>query len=138
MRHIVIHDDSSSVTHYVEFDDLHAAASYLENLVNQDEGSNARLFALEPVEFAVKSYVKVEIGGAEPASAPEAVEAPAERAVQAPAAPAVDVFTQQEHDDTVEYVEAAMAPVDVISPAAMPERVDDIDRGEPRRGLFGR
>ena len=68
MTHIVIHDDDSNVTHYAEFDDVQAAAGYLEDLVNRDGGSNARLFALEPVEFAVKSYVRVEIPGAAPAA----------------------------------------------------------------------
>lgn len=130
MSHIVIHDDSSNVTHYAEFDDLQAAASYLEDLVNEDAESNARLFALEPVEFAVKSYVKIEIGAAEEA----AVDTEDASASDAPEAV---VFTDAPEEDTVEYVEAAMAPVDSYAVAPPPEHVDDLN-GDARRGLFGR
>jgi hypothetical protein len=139
MTHIVIHDDTSNVTHYAEFDDVQAAASYLEDLVTRDRESNARLFALEPVEFAVKSYVRVEIGAP---TAPSA--APAETAgVDAATAPAevaaVPDTVAAPVDDTVEYVEAAMGPVDTFAPVApMSERIDDLSGGEPRRGLFGR
>jgi hypothetical protein len=130
MTHIVIHDDSSSVTHYAEFDDVQAAASYLEDLVNRDGGANARLFALEPVEFAVKSYVRVEIGTAAPAAEiADAIDDPVDEAPLAPA----DVAA----DDTVEYVEAAMAPFDAFATSAS-ELTDGLPGGETRRGLFGR
>lgn len=140
MSHIVIHDDDSNVTHYAEFDDLQAAASYLEDLVNQDADSNARLFALEPVEFEVKSYVKVEIGTVTPAE-PDVTRPAVEPAVvvAVEAEPETDeVFTDAPVDDTVEYVEAVMAPVDVYAADPMPERVEEIVAGESRRGLFGR
>ena len=133
MTHIVIHEDSSNVTHHVEFDDVQAAASYLEDLVNEDGGSNARLFALEPVEFAVKSYVRVEIGAAEPA--PAAVVDAIDDAPREPAEPLTGVPA----DDTVEYVEAAMTPIDEFAPPrTWSEHSDGLSDGEPRRGLFGR
>ena len=135
MTHIVIHDDSSNVTHYAEFDDVQAAASYLEDLVNRDGGANARLFALEAVEFAVKSYVRVEIGTAAPAPAVIA-DANDDTIDEAPLAPA-EVSTDVAGDDTVEYVEAAMAPIDAFAPSAS-ELNDGLPHGEPRRGLFGR
>ena len=134
MTHIVIHDDSSNVTHYAEFDDVRAAVSYLEDLVNADGGSNARLFALEPVEFAVKSYVRVEI--AEPAAAAP-VEAVDDRIAAEPT-PA-EVAAVPPEDDTVEYVEAAMAPVDAFAPVTpASEPMEGLTGSEPRRGLFGR
>jgi len=146
MSHIVIHDDSSNDTHYAEFDDVQAAASYLERLVNDDSGSNARLFSLEPVEFAVKSYVRVEIGGvadevvAEDTAPVENVEATSPELVEE--VPVAEVFTDAPADDTVEYVEAAMVPVDAFAPVApvpeLQEMQDDVGSGEPRRGLFGR
>lgn len=145
MSHIVIHDDSSNVPHYAEFDDVQAAASYLERLVNDDNGSNARLYALEPVEFAVKSYVRVEIGAAadEDETAPVAESTPQDAAAEAlPEASPAAVFTDSVVDDTVEYVEAAMAPADAFASVApapeLPEMTDEPAPGEVRRGLFGR
>lgn len=137
MSHIVIHDDSDNVTHYAEFDDVQSAATYLEGLVNHDDGANARLFALEPVEFAVKSYVRVEIGCAadEPAPLPTAEVSALETVVEPPA-PAPEPVAEEPADDTVEYVEAAMAPVDTFAPTS--DRVEPDNGGEARRGLFGR
>lgn len=141
MTHIVIHDDDSNVTHYAEFDDVQAAAAYLEDLVNRDGGSNARLFALEPVEFAVKSYVRVEIPGAAPAAGTVAA-GPVDTAVEevAPAElPTMAVATEAPIDDTVEYVEAAMASADAFAPITPVVDVGEVpNSGEPRRGLFGR
>lgn len=141
MSHIVIHDDSSNVTHYAEFDDLQDAASYLEDLVNQDGGASARLFALEPVEFAVKSYVRVEIGTAD-ATAHEAPVAPSAASVAVEAS-STEVITDAPvddavEDDTVEYVEAAMAPPDAFAPTPPMSERDGNVGGEVRRGLFGR
>ncbi len=155
MSHIVIHDDSNNVTHYAEFGDLQAAAAHLEDLVNQDSDANARLFALEPVEFAIKSYVRIEIGATD-----ATVEASAEDEPLAPTAVngsevdetqeveevddvVAEVFTDDPHDDTIEYVEAAMAamaaPVDPFAPGpSRDDRGDDVPAGDSRRGLFGR
>jgi len=137
MSHIVIHDDSDNVTHYAEFDDVQSAATYLEGLVNHDDGANARLFALEPVEFAVKSYVRVEIGGAvdEPAPLPTA-EVRALETVIEPQAPTPEPVAEEPVDDMVEYVEAAMTPVDTFAPTS--DRAEPDNGGEARRGLFGR
>lgn len=143
----MIHDDTSTVPHYAEFDDVQAAASYLEDLVTRNGESNARLFALEPVEFAVKSYVRVEIGVSS-TDAPAAVEDVAVAPTMVAEVPAADDAIDEMadvnvddtvEDDTVEYVEAAMAPVDAFSPVApMSEHLDDLPGSEPRRGLFGR
>ncbi|MEQ8841993.1 MAG: hypothetical protein RIB98_13510 [Acidimicrobiales bacterium] len=151
MSHIVIHDDNDDVTHYVEFDDVQEAASYLEELVTDDEGTNARLFALEPVQFAVKSYVRIEIGAADTTSATTATAAqvvPA-RADAAQAAddytadenPIVDgeVFTDEPDDEVIEYVEASVVPVDPFAPDEVgTRRSDESPAGDSRRGLFGR
>jgi hypothetical protein len=157
MSHIVIHDDHNDVTHYAQFDDLGSAAAYLEDLVNADAESNARLFALEPVEFAVKSYVKIEIGSSldVPTPPPAPVVAEPTPVMSTTVAPADDTVghgdetvghgddtvghgdeTVGHGDDTVEYVEAAMAPVDSYAPMA--DTTDGAPAGEVRRGLFGR
>lgn len=154
MSHIVIHDDNANGTQYAQFDDLQAAAGHLEELHNADTASNPRLFALEEVQFAVKSYVKVEIGEVVPMESP-AFEAPATESPVADTLPTEtpeqvlaeipSVFTDEMPAtdpfavdgagiDTVEYVEAAMAPVDGFAPA--PPSTAEL--AEPRRGLFGR
>lgn len=136
MSHIVIHDDSSNVTHYAEFGDLPAAVSYLEGLMNENNDSNARLYSLEPVEFAVKSYVRVEIGDTSDEHETDTTHGGAD---PAPATPAPELLTDEPVDDTVEYVEAAMAPVESLAPAvSLTDHSEDPTAGESRRGLFGR
>lgn len=154
MSHIVIHDDSNNVTHYAEFDDLQAAAAHLEDLVNEDGDTTARLYALEPVEFAVKSYVRIEIGGTETTSA---ADAPVSQAVPEAIAEIDEetvVFTDEFDDDglgdelieddvlgddRIEYVEASLSPVDPVAPDdADGHRSDESPAGDSRRGLFGR
>ncbi|MDW3220878.1 MAG: hypothetical protein R8F63_19925 [Acidimicrobiales bacterium] len=141
MSHIVIHEDTHNVTQYAPFDDVQSAAAYLEELHNADGPTNARLFALEEVQFAVRSYVKVEIDAAGPISevdpAPVFTDAPAEPVVTAETGERAEDDDWDDDADTVEYVEAAMAPVDAYAPPP----VDDLDEaapGEVRRGLFGR
>lgn len=144
MSHIVIHDDSNNVTQYVPFDDVEAAATFLEDLHMADENTTARLFALEEVQFAVHNYVKIEIGETAPTPKPvgqpkaprDDAEAVYTEVPMAAAPEPADEVDPVDDLDTVEYVEAAMAPAD-----AYPSSVDAGDEphaGEPRRGLFGR
>ena len=156
MSHIVIHDDNENGPQYAQFKDLQAAVGYLEELHNGETASNPRLFALEQVRFAVKSCVKVEIGEALPMKT-TAAEAPAIKAPLAETMPlgpreqmlaeAHSVFTDEmsitdpfavdaADIDTVEYVEAAMVPVDAF--ASAPPAAAEPAGAEPRRGLFGR
>lgn len=139
MSHIVIHEDNDSVTQYRQFDDVSDAAAYLEDLANEAGIAGARLFALEEVEFAVKSYVRIEIGaaGEDPSPAEkqagdhvveyveEVVEYVEEDETRLEELPRTDV-------DEVEYVEAAM------SDEFVPDHRDETVGGESRRGLFGR
>lgn len=134
MSHIVIHDDSNNVTHYARFDDVQAAAAYLEELHGSDGAIDARLFALDEVHFEVRSYVKVEIGEPTVAAAVSPVD-PAPVFTDEADPTAYDDRDDLDEIETVEYVEAAMAPVDVYPPA---NDVGDEPSGEPRRGLFGR
>jgi hypothetical protein len=135
MSHIVIHDDVENITQYREFDDVQAAAGYLEELHNRDGITGARLFELDEVEFAVTSYVKVEIGVSAPVSpitAPESV-------VYTQAAP-VESVDEPDATEAVEYVEAAAAEAFAPVPAApVPISAEEpVGDGEVRRGLFGR
>jgi hypothetical protein len=127
MSHIVIHDDVDDITQYRLFDDIDAAAVYLEELHDREGFSGARLYALEEVEFAVKSYVKVEIGGLAPIVP---ITGPADG--QTPGG----VDDRAEMTDDVAFVEAPMNPFDAFAPA--PADHEAIGTGEARRGLFGR
>ncbi len=123
MSHIVIHDDSNDLTHYAEFDDVRDAVVYLEDLVNQSSDTNARLFALEPVEFAVKSYVRVEIPGTESARTESADDAPV---VEAPAL----LVTAADVEDSRGGTVAESGPVVESGAAVESDAETDVDESE--------
>ena len=139
MSHIVIHDDSNGVTQYRQFDELEAAVEHLENLHNGDDDARARLYRLDEVEFEVKSYVRVEIGGTRPEERDEVTHIPASEQEILPAEDDLDDV------DDIEYVEAAMGPIETMEATPVPEYASDpadepvaSGQGESRRGLFGR
>lgn len=166
MSHIVIHEDSAGSTQYRQFDDLGSAVHFIEEQRNNGVDS-ARLFELNEVHLAVKSYFKVEIAdaatdepvAAEPVAAAPVVETPAP-VVEAPvietpvapveietveAVPAAVADVVAEPIDDVSYVEAAMAsPIDAFATEAPPlsdfptETAESAPSTEVRRGLFGR
>ena len=161
MSHIVIHEDSAGSTQYRQFDDLGSAVQFIEEQRN-DGVDSARLFELNEIHLAVKSYFKVEIADAAaeaPAAAAPVVEPPAP-VVDAPvietpvapveletveAVPAAVADAVAEPIDDVSYVEAAMAsPIDAFATEAPPlsdfpsDPVESAPSTEVRRGLFGR
>ena len=159
MSHIVIHEDSAGSTQYRQFDDLGSAVQFIEEQRN-DGVDSARLFELNEIHLAVKSYFKVEVAeSAAAAPAAPVVETPSP-AVEAPVAdtPVAPVETETveavpaavadvvaEPIDDVSYVEAAMAsPIDAFATEAPPLSdfpADPVESGpstEVRRGLFGR
>jgi hypothetical protein len=158
MSHIVIHDDKDNITQYRQFEDVQAAAAYLEALHNHDGITGARLYALDEVAFAVRSYVKVEIGVASPVAPAVAVESgpfapndavPSEPASQVDVAGHDDVAGDDDvsghdehgHDehDPVPYHDSSLASMEAFAPTTGPELVDEsIGASEVRRGLFGR
>lgn len=161
MSHIVIHEDRAGVTQYRQFDDLGSAVHFVEEQRNAGVES-VRLFEMNELRLAVKSYYKVEIVGevAEaptPApveeSIPEALIAatPTPTPMPTPAPPAVEPVpaavteVMAEPIDDVSYVEAAMAsPIEAFASEAPPlsdyvsEPGDSVPSTEGRRGLFGR
>lgn len=142
---------------YNQFETLDEAVSFVEQLRNDRDVANARIFALEEVKFEFKPYFKVELqaltaGSGTPAPAPAPVQAQApqpERAAPAapstpaapsapqvaPAAPAPGggAFNQPAPSE-------APAPAPVASPAAAPAPPADqpAEAAPVRRGLFGR
>ncbi|MEM8706320.1 MAG: hypothetical protein AAGE98_07680 [Actinomycetota bacterium] len=165
MTHIVIHEDSAGTTQYRQFDDLGSAVQFIEELRNAGVES-ARLFEMNEIHLAVKSYFKVEVAEATEAAAPAApaVPAPAPEAPEAPAAPVMDTPAMDtpiapleveavpaavadavaEPIDDVSYVEAAMAsPIEAFATEAPPlseynDAPEPAPSTEVRRGLFGR
>lgn len=140
MSHIVIHDDKNGVTQYRRFEGLEEAVEHLEELHNGGDADGARLYRLDEVEFAVKSYIKVEIGGAAPddvATSDETHEVTRVPADEHEIMPADD-------DDEIEYVEAAIGPIETMESPGVPEyAMEPADeavgsQGDSRRGLFGR
>ena len=136
MPHIVIHDDRDGVTQYRQFDDLQASVDHLEMLYNADGVEGPRLYTLHEVKFEVKSYIRIEIGSPEPEPAPlPATVTPID-------APDPELLRGAQD---VEYVEAAMAPIETMETASIPEYADTVaesvgptGQSEVRRGLFGR
>jgi len=137
MSHIVIHDDNENITQYRQFDDVQGAVDHLEELHNVDGITGARLFRLEEVEFALTSYVKVKIGASTPSST-----APASEGVVYTETTATESVDAADVTETVEYVEAATAPVDAFEPVPAASHQESAEEsggsGEVRRGLFGR
>lgn len=157
MSHIVIHEDQAGITQYRQFDELGAAVQFIEEQRN-DGVETARLFELNEVHLAVRSYFKVEVANA---AAPTAAVAtgnpstPTPLAAEPPAAPAeverIEPARPQaaevvaEPIDDISYVEAAMAsPVDGFASGAppfgdvAPAPAEPAPPAEVRRGLFGR
>ena len=137
MSHIVIHDDNENITQYRQFDDVQGAVDHLEELHNVDGIIGARLFRLDEVEFALTSYVKVEIGASTPSST-----APAPEGVVYTEATATEPVDVGDMTEPVAFVEAATTPVDAFAPVPAASNQESAEEsggsGEVRRGLFGR
>ncbi len=116
MSYIVIQAGSSEEPEYREFDDLDRAVAHLEQVCNGPGAADARLCRLDPVEFQLKKYFKVEISA--DGSVPE-TPAPTAEVVEA------SVF------DPLPTVEAGEPE------SGSPGRDHQLS-GESRRGLFGR
>ena len=128
---------NENITQYRQFDDVQGAVDHLEGLHNVEGNAGARLFRLDEVEFAVTSYVKVEIGASTSSTTDPAPEGVVYTEATAPES--VDVGDGTER---VEYVEAATAPVDAFAPVPAASHQEPAEEsagsGEVRRGLFGR
>lgn len=154
MSCIVIYDDHQNATRYRPFDAVQDAATHLEHLANNEGITSARLYMLAEVQFEVKSYVRVEIGGAEAtaaaATAPTAAATPAPApAAAAAASPQPALAAEPEPAPVVravevEYTEVSSPVDDILDDVAYVEAVSPTE-AEParaaidgRRGLFGR
>ena len=75
MSHMVIFRSTDGKPGYHETESLDQAISFVEHLQNQEQVPDARIFRMEEIPIAVKTYYKVEVSPAasSPAQAPSAV-----------------------------------------------------------------
>ncbi len=138
MSHIVIHEDPDGTTRYEQFSGVEDAAGYLETLHNDEGVDGARLYELREVEFSVRSYIKVEIGGVETGEEETPADEPTHGGDAAyPGTPEFAATPEYVSMDDVEYVDATLPPSDGAPSADAAEPIETAG-GEPRRGLFGR
>jgi hypothetical protein len=168
VSHMVIFQAPGGSPGYNQFETLDEAVAFVESLRNEQNVTNARMFALEEIKFELKPYFKVELqalnaGEASPETfeEPPVEEAPAEEApaeaAQAPVEPAPAPPPPQEEPAPAPPAEPAAAqtfgaftdqePAPAPAPAAPappapqpePEPAPEPAPEQPvRRGLFGR
>lgn len=119
MSYVVIRSDPPGNSTFTEFAELEAAVEYLEKTCTGAGSTGARLCRLEPVDFEVKQYFKVEI--------PQAV-------LQVPSAVTAS-DPDEESDGPISRIDSidedrSLEPAPMIGRSRVP--------GESRRGLFGR
>ena len=86
MPHMVIFRNNEGKPGYHQADALDEAVRFVEHLRNQEQVSDARIFAMQEVPIEFRTYYKVEIGGSSaPAEEPAAAAAPVAAAEEAPA-----------------------------------------------------
>ncbi len=116
MSYIVIQAGSSEQPEYSEFDDVDGAVAHLEQACNGSGEADARLFRLDPVEFRIKKYFRVEIS--------------ADASVAEPPTPAAEIIDASVFD-----------PLPTVQVGDLESGTMGRDHqlsGESRRGLFGR
>jgi hypothetical protein len=134
---------------YNQFETLDEAVSFVEQLRNDQDVANARIFALEEIKFEFKPYFRVELQALNAGSPTPGAPAPIQ------AAPAVAPAPQAEAPAAAPVPQGAPAgagafnpvpeqPAPAVAPVAAPPApaAPPADQpGEPapvRRGLFGR
>ncbi|HUR23743.1 MAG TPA: hypothetical protein VMZ73_07730 [Acidimicrobiales bacterium] len=83
MPHMVMFRSADGKPAYHETDSLDEAIGFVEHLGNHEKVPEARIFRMEEIPIAVKTYYKVEVSPAQPAAG-TAEASPAAPAVSAP------------------------------------------------------
>lgn len=144
MTHMVIYRSVDNQTVFHQVESLEDAARHVETLRNAGQGGDARIFRMEEVKIAVKTYYRVEVAVDEPQAAASDTPAVAEPAQPAPVAATVAA-------DPAPAPAAAPAPAETAtSPAAAPAGASTVAAVKPetagagangaggRFGLFGK
>ncbi len=128
MPYIVIQPGEADQPVYREFVDIESAVEHIEMACNGSGGTDVRLCRIEPVEFKLKQYFKVEIPTED--SATEPAPSTIDSVEDSPEAdPATD-------DNTSVFEPLTMVETSDFEPLAT--RHNTHLTGESRRGLFGR
>ena len=75
MQHMVIYRSSEGKPSYHQSDELDGAVKFVERLRNDEQISDARIFQMDEVAIAIKTYYRVEL--AEPGNTEPATDEPA-------------------------------------------------------------
>jgi len=129
VSYIVIQSGEADQSVYREFADIESAAAHIELACNGSGATEVRLCRIEPVEFQVKQYFKVELPSG--ADTPVATE-------PEPVAAAADVVSDEVAvpDNSSVFESLGIPETSDFQPLAT--RHDSHLTGESRRGLFGR
>jgi len=165
VSHMVIFQTPGGSPGYNQFDSLDAAVAFVEELRNDRNVENARMFALEEIKFELRPVYKVELqalttgsGGSsgaapqasqpapapapapQPAAAPAPAPAPEPEPKPAPSAPAAPSAPSAPSSGGFSAPPPQpSAPSQSESPSApAPEPEQQDDSPPARRGLFGR
>jgi hypothetical protein len=147
---------------YNQFETLDEAVAFVESLRNDQNVTNARMFALEEIKFELKPFFKVELQALNAGEAPagagekaEAAESPAE-AAEAPSEPATAPPLPPDEPAPAQAAEPPAEPAAAqtfgafseqepapepapAAPAPAPQPEPEPAPEQPaRRGLFGR
>jgi hypothetical protein len=135
---------------YNQFETLDEAVSFVEQLRNEQDVANARIFALEEIKFEFKPYFRVELQALTAGTAAPRAPEPIQAAPLAAPAPQVDAPLGVGAPESAAPVAGAFnapapvqpAPVAAPVPAPPAPAAPPADQpSEPapvRRGLFGR
>lgn len=154
MSHMVIFQTPGGSPGYNQFETLDEAVSFVEQLRNEQDVSNARIFALEEIKFEFKPYFRVELqaltAGGPASRVPEPVRAapqvaPAPQAdvplgVGTPegAAPGAGAFNAPAPAPVPAQPSPVAAPAPAPPAPAAPPAEQPSEPAPVRRGLFGR
>lgn len=158
MSHMVIFQAPGGNPGYNQFDSLESAVDFVEQLRNDRDVTNVRIFALEEVKFEMRPYFKVELqalnsGAPAPSASPSASapaapgpaesETPAASAAPSPPAPEPAPAPPLSAPPSVPSAPPApQAAPSAPQEQAQPQEQPGADQGgagqPPRRGLFGR
>lgn len=72
MSHMVMFRSAEGKPGYHQTESLDEAVGFVEHLRNQEQVADARIFRMEEVPIAVKTYYKVEVSSVPPGNAPSA------------------------------------------------------------------
>ncbi|MDY7105767.1 MAG: hypothetical protein S0880_31670 [Actinomycetota bacterium] len=124
MSHMVIYRSSDGKPGFQQTEDLADAAAFVENLRNEQNVENARIYRLEQVNFSFEPYYQVRISTPPPPPPAPGTSAPTD-AAPAPATDASTTETPGDGDGSTTSTEATAGAV------------SSSESNGDRRGLFG-